>query len=167
MSVVVPTSTVGAIALPVLVGVILLAERPSAFVWAGILLALPAIALVSGAAGPRSAGTASMRDALISGAGFALQYVALAQGGSDAGLWPVAAGRFASVAANGAVAAAGLTLYMLAAQEGSMAGAVVLSSLYPVIPVVLGLSLLRERLSAWQVAGLVAASGTVLLVTIG
>lgn len=45
--------------------------------------------------------------------------------------------------------------------------ALALSSLYPVIPVVLGLAVLRERLSAWQTAGLASAVGTVVLVTIG
>lgn len=45
--------------------------------------------------------------------------------------------------------------------------ALALSSLYPVIPVVLGLAVLRERLSAWQTAGLASAVGTVVLVTNG
>ena len=191
MSVVVPLSTVGAVVLPVAVGVLLLHERPSMVTWFGVVVAVPAIALVSGACGPRVAGAASVADALISSAGFALQYVALAQAGAGAGLWPVAAGRVASVvtmlamasvvrsrmrlpsglfwaaAANGVMAAAGLTLYMLAARQDIMAVAVVLSSLYPVIPVVLGLAVLRERLSVWQAGGLVAAAGTVVLVTIG
>jgi uncharacterized membrane protein len=191
MSVVVPLSTVGAVALPVVTGVLLLQERPSMLSWLGIALAFPAIALVSGAAGPRTASTASVRDALMSSAGFALQYIALAQAGSGAGLWPVAAGRVASVvtmlplaalvhhrmrlrsglfwpaAANGVMAAAGLTLYMLASRQEIMAVAVVLSSLYPVIPVVLGITVLRERLSTWQTAGIASATGTVVLVTIG
>lgn len=191
MSVVVPLSTVGAVALPVLVGVLLLAERPSVLAWFGIVLALPAIALVSGAGGPRAADAASVGDALVSSAGFALQYIALAQAGSGAGLWPVAAGRVASVvtmlgfvllvhsrvrlpsglllpvAANGVMAAGGLTLYMLATRQDIMSVAVVLSSLYPVIPVVLGITVLHERLSGRQAVGLGAAAGTVVLVTLG
>jgi uncharacterized membrane protein len=191
MSVVVPLSTVGAVALPVVAGVMLLQERPSVLSWLGIVLAFPAIALVSGAAGPRTATPASVRDASMSSAGFALQYIALAQAGPGAGLWPVAAGRGASVvtmlvlaalvhsrtrlprglfwpaAANGVIAAAGLTLYMFATRQDIMAVAVVLSSLYPVIPVVLGIVVLRERLSVWQAVGFAAAASTVVLVTIG
>lgn len=191
MSVVVPLSTVGAVVLPVVVGVLLLHERPSMPGWLGIALAVPAIALVSGAAGPRLASGAAVSDALVSSAGFGLQYIALAQAGPGAGLWPVAGGRVAAVvtmlalaalvqsrrrlpagvlwaaAANGVMAAAGLTLYMLATRQDIMAVAVVLSSLYPVVPVVLGIVVLRERLSAWQAAGLVAAAGTVVLATTG
>lgn len=191
MSVVVPLSTVGAVVLPVVVGVLVLHERPSMLAWLGIAFAVPAIALASGAGGPRVAGTASVADALTSSAGFALQYIALAQAGPGAGLWPVAGGRVASVVtmltlavlvqsrtrlprglllpagANGVVAAAGLTLYMLATRQDIMAVAVVLSSLYPIIPVVLGIAVLRERLTPWQAVGLAAAAGTVVLVTIG
>ncbi|MFE1193957.1 multidrug DMT transporter permease [Streptomyces olivaceoviridis] len=42
MSVVVPVSDVGAVALPVLVGVAFLGERPAAIAWAGIAVAVPA-----------------------------------------------------------------------------------------------------------------------------
>lgn len=192
MSVIVPLSTVGAVALPVLVGVLLMHERPSLLAWCGIALAVPAIVLVSGAGAAGAASARSVADALVSSAGFALQYIALAQAGPAAGLWPVAWGRIASVAtmlvlagllrsrarlpsgpvwwwvaANGLLAAAGLTLYMLATRQDIMTVAVVLSSLYPVIPVVLGLAVLRERLSTRQVAGLGAAAGTVMLVTTG
>ncbi len=47
MSVVVPISAVGGAALPVLVGVGLLGDRPSGLAWLGIVAALPAIWLVS------------------------------------------------------------------------------------------------------------------------
>src|SRR5882757_1859965 len=47
MSVVVPVSDVGAVALPVLVGVVLLGERPAALVWVGMAAVLPALWLVS------------------------------------------------------------------------------------------------------------------------
>jgi drug/metabolite transporter (DMT)-like permease len=76
-------------------------------------------------------------------------------------------GLFWPAAANGVIAAAGLTLYMFATRQDIMAVAVVLSSLYPVIPVVLGIVVLRERLSVWQAVGFAAAASTVVLVTIG
>ena len=51
MSVVVPLSTVGAVARPVGAGMLLLEERPSMLSWLGIVLAIPAIAVVSGTPG--------------------------------------------------------------------------------------------------------------------
>jgi drug/metabolite transporter (DMT)-like permease len=47
MSVVAPVSDVNAALLPVLVGVVLLGERPSAIVWCGMAAAMPAIWLIS------------------------------------------------------------------------------------------------------------------------
>jgi uncharacterized membrane protein len=150
-----------------------------------------AAAYGAAAGGAAADGAAPTVDALVSSLGFALQYVALAQAGSTAGLWPVASGRVASVATllalsgvltararvprglvvpvvlNGAVAAAGLTLYMVATRQGIMAVAVVLSSLYPVIPVLLGVVVLRERLTGRQVLGLLGAAVTVALVASG
>lgn len=56
MSVVVPVSDVGAVALPVLVGVAFLGERPAAVAWAGIAVAVPALWLVAQATGPGTDG---------------------------------------------------------------------------------------------------------------
>lgn len=191
MSVVVPVSTVGSVILPVLVGLTLLGENPSIPSWLGIAVALPAIALVSGASAAAPTAASGVGDGLISSAGFALQYIALAQGGATAGLWPVTAGRLASVVTmlvlagvtasrmrlprglavpavlNGGVAASGLVLYMLATRHEVMAVAVVLSALYPAIPVLLGITVLRERLTARQAAGLVGAGLTIALLTAG
>jgi drug/metabolite transporter (DMT)-like permease len=44
---------------------------------------------------------------------------------------------------------------------------VVLSSLYPVLPVVLGVTVLRERLTGRQLVGLVSAGAAVGLITSG
>jgi uncharacterized membrane protein len=192
MSVVVPLSTVGGVVLPVLVGLTLLGERPSLLSGLGIAVAVPAIVLISATNGrPARADVVATAEALTSSAGFALQYIALAQTGPATGLWPVAAGRVASVLTmlglagglqarpalgrgiavraglNGVVAASGLTLYMLATRYEIMAVAVVLSSLYPVVPVLLGILVLRERLTARQAVGLVGAGATIALVTAG
>ncbi|WP_225810724.1 EamA family transporter [Streptomyces spinosus] len=116
MSVVVPVSDVGAVALPVLAGVALLGERPAAVAWAGIAVAVPALWLVAQAGGPgtgrHGAGpagpvTAGVPAALAASAGFGVQFVAMAQVGADGGLWPVVVSRVASVA----VIAAVLALY--------------------------------------------------------
>lgn len=192
MSVVVPVSTVGSVVLPVLVGLTLLGERPSMLSWLGIAVAVPTIGLISGASGRTdSAHGAAVLDGLISSVGFALQYIALAQAGTGAGLWPVTAGRLASVLtmlvlavvtatrlktrgrlavpalANGVVAASGLVLYLLATRQEIMAVAVVLSSLYPTIPVLLGIAVLDERPTRRQMAGLIGAAATIALLVAG
>ncbi|GAA5079311.1 EamA family transporter [Nocardia iowensis] len=188
LSVVVPLSDVGALMLPVLVGVLLLGERPSSLSWAGIVVAMPALWLVSRSAGEGD-GEGSVSggsvDGLIAGAGFALQFIALARVDSAAGLWPLVASRFASVIAivplavgahaalhmrprvllgalgTGALGTIAIALYTWATWQQLLAIAVVLAALYPVIPVVLGLTVLRERVSRAQVLGLVLAAAAI------
>ncbi|MDA0564570.1 EamA family transporter [Streptomonospora sp. S1-112] len=195
MTVVVPVSAVSGVALPVLVGVLLLGDRPTALAWVGIAAAAPALWLVArpgGGGGPvDSARTAAAVDALVAGVGVAVQYVALAQAGPDAGIWPVAAGRVTAVltvlplvlpalsrlrmsardalaaGALGVVAAVALVFYLLAAHDGLMVVAVVLASFYPAIPVLLGVAVLRERVAPPQVAGLVGAAAAVALLSTG
>ncbi len=104
MGVVAPLSALGAAVLPVLVGVAL-GDRPSMAAWAGVLLALPAIWLVStsarreeeaGGGGPRVS-KGEVVDGLLAGAGFALLFVGLGVAGEGSGLWPVVAGQASSV----------------------------------------------------------------------
>jgi len=189
MSVVVPVSAVSGVALPVLAAVAFLGDRPSALSWPGIIAAVPALWLVSRtgtSTGP--AGTVTL-DGLIAGTGIAVQYLALAQAPPQAALWPVAAGRLTATlailplaisaraplrpsfrlalpaAATGATAALALILYLLATRHQLLAVAVVLSSLYPAIPVLLGIAVLRERLTRTQIAGLIAAAAAIALLT--
>lgn len=199
MSVAVPVSAVTGIALPVIVGVVALGERPRVLAWAGIVISVPALALVSGARG--SVGRSSIPlDALIAGAGIAAQYLALAFPAAAAGLWPLTAGRAAAVVTVlplllsrsrvdkrestgapgsrrtgtvvqalgvGTLPAAALACYTLAVRFGLLTTAVVLSSLYPVIPVVLGIAVLGERPTAQRIVGFVGAAAAVLLITGG
>lgn len=67
----------------------------------------------------------------------------------------------------GAGAALGLILHLLAAQRQLLAVAVVLASLYPALPVILGLALLHERLGRKQVVGLVGAGVATVLLSLG
>ncbi|MEU6847747.1 EamA family transporter [Streptomyces sp. NPDC046716] len=193
MTVVVPVSAVTSVVLSVLTGVIFLGDRPTLLAWTGIAATGPALWLVSGghAIGRRgrqrqnAEGTA---DGLLASAGVAVQYLALAQAGAASGLWPVAAGRLAAVvvlvptavrhlrvpplrAAQalliGAGAALGLSLYLLATRQQMLSIAVVLASLYPALPVILGLTLLHERVDRRQVAGLVGTAAASVLLAIG
>lgn len=177
LSVVVLLSDVGGVAVPVLVGVALLGERPSALAWLGIAAAAPALWLITriGRGRPTAAGST---DGLVSGLGFALQFVALVPVDPAAGLWPLVASRVASVVAlvpvvlvaraplrmprrlalaalaSGACGTLAIACYTFATREQLLAVAVVLTALYPVVPVLLGLTVLRERLTAAQAAGL-------------
>lgn len=188
MSVAVPVSAVTGTALPVLVAVVFLGDRPPVLSWLGMVAAVPALWLVSRTGTGTRSGPVAL-DSLIAGTGIALQYLALAQAPSHAGLWPVAAGRLAATlvllpvalsarrplrlpwrqglpaAATGSTAALALIFYLLATRQQLLAVAVVLSSLYPAIPVLLGIAVLHERLTRTQVAGLSAAIAAIALLT--
>ncbi|MFP3715032.1 EamA family transporter [Puerhibacterium sp. TATVAM-FAB25] len=136
-----------------------------------------------------SAGSTAVRDGLVASVGVAVQYVGLAMAGTDSGLWAVAAGRVAAVvvlvpvaarrrgrarvatpdAAKafviGAGAALALTLYLLAAREQLLAVAVTLASLYPAVPVLLGVVVLHERVGRRRAVGLAAAAAAIVLLS--
>ncbi|MDQ0937111.1 EamA family transporter [Streptomyces turgidiscabies] len=187
MSVVVPVSDVGAVALPVLVGVCFLGERPAFPAWVGIAAVLPALWLVSQSSpdlDDRRRGTVSagVTSALVASAGFGVQFLAMAQVGKDSGLWPVVLSRVVSVTviaavlgfygagwrltgrpwaatvAAGALGTLAIVLYLEATRQQLMAVATVLSALYPAIPVLLAVTLLKERLNRRQAAGLACAA---------
>lgn len=191
MSVAVPVSAITGVALPVLVGVAVVGDRPSLVAWVGIIASVPALWLVSRQ--PAAPGSHSRLpiDALIAGIGIAGQYLALAHPSAAAGLWPLAAGRAAAAGtvlpllwrsgegsdrqrvglsgaalATGMLPAVALALYALATREQLLTIAVVLSSLYPVIPVVLGITVLHERPTRPQVVGLFATGAAVALITL-
>jgi drug/metabolite transporter (DMT)-like permease len=197
MSIVVPISAVGGVAMSVLVGVAFLAESPTPLAWSGIVLSVPALWSVSRRPAGENAWTqGTVGDGLISSAGIALQYLALAEAGLESGIWPVVAGRVTSVvsvavlgrslwaggrgpsrrvergsgllwaaAFAGALAGVALLCFLLATGTQLVSVAVVLSSLYPVIPVLLGVTVLRERLGRRQVGGLAAALVATVLIT--
>ncbi|MEU5881166.1 EamA family transporter [Spirillospora sp. NPDC047279] len=205
LSVVVPLSDVGAVALPVLLALAVVGDRPSPYGIAGIVLALPAIWLAASgpadspdgdARGRARAGRTSRLgrgsgDALLAGTGFALQFLALKPIPLDAGLWPITAGRAASVAvilpwvlaasgvpmrlpvrsavpalAVGTLGSAAIALFWVAAHRELLAVASVLAALYPVVPVVLALVVLRERVTSRQAAGLAGAVAAIALLTV-
>ncbi len=178
MSVVGPVSAVGSAVLPVVVG-IGLGERPSLVAAAGLVVALPAIGLVSaGGTGPAGALRTSVIDGLYAGMSFGVLFVGLGRAGDQAGLWPVAVEQTVSLvilailalrsrALAGArvrdlglpvvigVASMGATLlYFAASQSGLLAIVAVVTSLYPGVTVALARVVLNERFSAAQRTGL-------------
>jgi drug/metabolite transporter (DMT)-like permease len=104
MSLVAPVTAVCAVAVPVIVAVALLGERPAWLASAGIAVALVAVVLVSQApaATPSadSAAEVSSRGlglALMSGVAIGFFFVALARTSESAGLWPLLFARISSV----------------------------------------------------------------------
>ena len=92
-SVVSPTAAVTGAALPVLVG-IALGERPEALTWLGVLIAIPAILLLSFERGEgRGQAVKSLRTGFIAGLGFGGFFILLARTGESSGLWPLLAAR--------------------------------------------------------------------------
>jgi drug/metabolite transporter (DMT)-like permease len=114
MGVVAPVSAVGAVVVPLVVG-LLAGERPDVLAWAGIVLALPAIWLVSreegavdGTSGPESTGGVvdGLLDGVLAGVGFGVLFAALGQVPDSAGYWPLVCAQASSVIAMAAVALA-------------------------------------------------------------
>jgi drug/metabolite transporter (DMT)-like permease len=129
--------------------------------------------------------------ALLSGVAIGFFYLALAETSPDAGLWPLLAARTASATLFAVIALAGRqslrmdapvlrtvlaggvldmianALYVLATHGGPLSVVVTLSSLYPASTVVLARFVLGERLSAWQVAGVVCALVAVAMIVGG
>jgi len=190
MSVVGPVSAVGAAVLPVIVGVAI-GERPNPLALLGVLVALPAIALVAGdgsnddadPAGDRRTRAARLRssgltDGLIAGVAFGVLFVALAQAGGHAGLWTMASEQIGSLmfvlvaamathaplrlpirdaAAAASIGVASLIatlLYFVATHTGMLATVAVLTSLYPGVTILLARTVVNERISRAQRAGL-------------
>ena len=201
MGVVGPVSAVGAVLVPVAAGLVG-GERPSAVVWAGIVLALPAVWLVSRepadplahaspAGAPPPALAAGLADGVVAGLGFGTLFAALGQVPDTAGLLPlalnqaVAAVLVVAVAVTlrqtwvprdraaaigvlcGALGAAATGAFLLAAQQGALSVAAVLTSLYPAFTVLLAASVLRERVHRGQAVGLALCAAAVAMVAGG
>jgi drug/metabolite transporter (DMT)-like permease len=180
MSVVGPLSAVGAAVVPVAAGVAL-GERPSLLSVAGVLVALPAIVLVAASGSVRGklgAAPKGLLDGLAAGLAFGILFIGLAQAGRNAGLWPVASEQTGALLITLAIAvktheplriplrAAGLPVlvgasgmaatlaYFYATHFSMLAIAAVLVSLYPGVTVLLARTLLHERFTPAQRAGL-------------
>lgn len=190
MAVAGPISSVGAAGLPAIAGAVL-GERLGAPGLVGVVLALPGIWLMSSVQGARTRSRAGTRDGLISGAGFALEFVGLERAGDASGFWPVACSQTVALvlvalvvavrrppmdldkgASLLATVAGGLSLaatgsYFLAAHAGLLTVAAVLASLYPGVTVVLAAIFLRERPDRRQMLGLTLGGVAVALIVLG
>ena len=193
MSVVAPLTAVIAAIVPVVFGMAV-GERPSVLVFAGIVVALTAVGLISSASDedvtgqpePRRAGIAFAAGA---GVGFGLLYVVLSQ--TSHGMWPLIAARTVSVtlvgvsglalgrlalparaalptiAWSGVLDMLGNILYLISLRYTYIAIAAVLTSLYPASTVILARVVLSERLGRLQWLGVGCAAAGIAMIAHG
>ena len=193
MSVVAPLSAVLSAALPAVAG-LLLGNHLAALAWAGIAIALPAVALVSLQPGEgHGSRRAGIVTGVIAGTGFALLFIALDRAGTTAGAWPLLPGQVVAVlmvlawaalarnrparktwsqawrigVAAGVLSGIANLLYLAATGAGQLAVVAVLAALYPAVTVLLARLTLHERWSRLQIIGLVVSAVAVAAISIG
>jgi drug/metabolite transporter (DMT)-like permease len=166
----------------------------NAMTLAGILIAIPAIALVSWHPDPEQRGEAraSVIFGLLAGLCFALLFIGLDRAGTRSGAWPLIPGEgvgmlvlvpygvsayrrvglpvrrdallMVSVGVVGGLA--GL-LFLLATGHGELTVVAVVTALYPAFTVLLARMLLAERWTRTQAIGLGVAAAAIVLVSLG
>jgi drug/metabolite transporter (DMT)-like permease len=174
-----PLSALLGAAIPTLAG-IFREGLPSRLAMAGFVLAAIGIWLISrveaGGSRPEGIGLA-----FISGLGFAGFFLCIRQAGNIPALWAAGFSRLASLLATGTIVVAarqfrplakagiglgilagaldstGSAMFVRASQSGRLDAAVVISSLYPAVTVLLARFLLDEHVSRWRMVGLLAA----------
>jgi len=186
-----PTAALTGAALPVLFGVIS-GERPNLITWSGVVIALPAILLLSFEQGEqRDAVLRSLRTGIIAGVGFSGFFILLSKTEAGSGLWPLVAARSASVpflflitiirrkplilnrGSRRATLSAGILdmlaniFYLLAARSSMLITAVVVTAMYPAPTVILQRIVFKEKISALRIAGLLLALTGIALIGLG
>lgn len=192
MTIVATLSGVLTAVIPVIVGVAL-GNTLSALAAAGIVIAVPAILLVSWQPGETRGARGGALYGALAGAGFGLLFIALDRAGTRSGAWPLVPGQLVSVLLLAPLAirtlrrsersprpiAVTLTIvtgllsglaniaFLAATGHGELAIIAVLSALYPAVTVLLARAFLAERWTRHQAIGLVAAAAAVVLVSVG
>jgi drug/metabolite transporter (DMT)-like permease len=191
MTVVAPVTAVVAAVIPVAFG-LATGERPGAIAIVGAVVAITAIALISGAVGVPHVPTrrAILGIALIAGAGFGLLFVFLDRTSDDSGLWPVYAARWIAMPTLlvahrvrrdrrpltrttgglavmvGVLTTAANASFLAATRRGLLSVVAVVVSMYPASTVLLATVLDGERVRRPQAVGLGLAGLALVLVTI-
>ena len=185
-----PISAIGSALLPVVVG-LALGERPSTLAVLGIVVAFPAIALISIVRDPDPSHRGGVLDGVLAGIGFGVLFIGLGQISDEAGLWPLTAMYLCSTVAVlvvagmyrqdvlprtradwnatmlGPIGVAAVIAFYYATKHGLLSVVSVITALYPASTVLLAAILLKERVTAWQGLGLAFAVAAVTLVALG
>ena len=182
IGVVSPLAAVSGAAVPVAWGAFVLGDELSSLQTFGVLLALVSVVVVAWVPGS-AVGAADVRGViggLASGVLFGGFFIALDATPADSGMWPLVGARVASAigvllllrlvsrpvhpgAALPQILLAGTmdmsanVLFLLATRGGLLSISALLSSLYPVVALLLARRLLKERLNPVQGSGVVGA----------
>lgn len=186
-----PAAALVGAAVPVLFG-FLTGERPALLCWAGVVLSLPAILLLSSEKTESKVNTRfSLRSGISSGIAFSGFFILISKTGDSSGLFPLLAARAITVplffltalffkrkirpetASYGIIIFSGFldmlanVFYLLAVRTGFLVIAVILTAMYPAPTVLLQRIHLKEKLTAVKVAGLVLAISGAALIGVG
>jgi drug/metabolite transporter (DMT)-like permease len=192
MTVVAPVTAVVAAVIPVAFG-LATGERPGVIALGGAVVAVAAIALISGAIGVPHVATrrAVLAVAVVAGAGFGLLFVFLDRTSDESGLWPVYIARWIAIPTLlvahrtrrdrrpltrvtgwlgvmvGVLTTAANASFLEATRRGLLSVVAVVVSMYPASTVLLATVLDGERVRRPQAVGLVLAGVALALVTLG
>lgn len=190
MGLVAPLASVVGVMVPVTAG-ILLGERPSVLASCGIALGVLAVGVVAGGRRiERQGPSAGPLLALLGGAGFGVFFILLDRTPDGSGLWPLVGARASSlvlllllvgitrsalpprdavplVLVSGALDMLANVLFLLATRIGLLTIAALLTSLYPIVVVVLARHLLAERLGRPQAVAVGLSLAAVAVITVG
>jgi drug/metabolite transporter (DMT)-like permease len=187
-----PVSALVGAGVPVGWGIVLLGETVGPLQLVGIalgLLAVVAVAYVPGS-GPRSSGARGVVQALVAGVAFGLFFVVLNASPGNSGLWPLLGARGSSITillvavtlrkraylphgAGGLALVSGLSdvlanaLFLQATRVGLLSLVSLLTSLYPVVALLVARWWLHERLTGMQAVGVLAALSATALLSVG
>jgi drug/metabolite transporter (DMT)-like permease len=192
IGVVSPLAAVSGAAVPVAWGSFVLGDELSSLQMLGVGLALASVVIVAWVPGS-AVGAADLRGVvggLVSGVLFGGFFIALDATPADSGMWPLVGARVASaigvvlllrivsrpahpgpalpfILVAGTFDMAANVLFLLATRGGLLSISALLSSLYPVVALLLARQLLRERLHPVQAAGVVGALCAMGLLVVG
>ncbi|MFU8839355.1 MAG: EamA family transporter [Nitriliruptoraceae bacterium] len=177
-----PVAALVGAAVPVGWGIVLVGDDVGGLQLLGILLGLAAVVAVASGpgGGDRRAGARTATAAAVSGAAFGLFFVALDASPADSGLWPVLGSRLTAIGLltatvivrgrplvpvgsgrlvliSGIGDVTGNVLFLLATRIGLLSLVSLLTSLYPVVALLVARWWLQERLTGVQATGVVAA----------
>jgi drug/metabolite transporter (DMT)-like permease len=192
IGVVSPLAAVSGAAVPVAWGSFVLGDELSSLQLLGVALALASVVVVAWVPGS-AVGAADIRGVLgglVSGVLFGGFFIALDATPADSGMWPLVGARIASavgvvvllrivsrpahpgsalpfILLAGTFDMAANVLFLLATRGGLLSISALLSSLYPVVALLLARQLLRERLHPVQAGGVVGALIAMGLLVVG
>jgi drug/metabolite transporter (DMT)-like permease len=191
MTIAAPLSALLSAVVPVTVGFVT-QGNPGAVTFAGFVLALVAVMLISGEGSLkfRQFLTPEIWQPLLAGVFFGLYFVLMHRATQTAFYWPLVSARLAGTIAiaayaliarlpllpgrevwrlclvSGALDVGGNAFYVLSSQAGRMDVAAVLAALYPATTVLLAWAILHEHISRLQTAGIILALFAIILLTI-